>query len=606
MHSKGAPKIVTYSILDILAHSRLSARFQPIMELESGLVHGYEGLIRGPSDSVLHAPSALLKAAEQQGKLLETELRCVEMLVRAFARQGEDALLFINLSPRLLSDSSSLLGELLRILAAGSLSPTRVVIELTEDGTPTDSNRLIDKVADCRSAGFQLALDDLGVGYSSLRRWSEWRPDYVKLDKHFASGINQDTVKLQFVRSLQQIAMNSGAKLIAEGIETCAEFRLMREIGIRFGQGYFIGRPAATAGLTLEVIGALKQMGRSTAASSFKALAIDLLLSAPVLIPEDNNETALAHFAAHPALHALAVVDSGRPIGLINRYTLVDQFSRIFMRELHGRRSCTQFMDYAPLVVDKSTPIEEVGKLVVDRGRRTFTDGFVITDEGQYLGLGSGYDLMQLIMQSQLAAARYANPLTSLPGSVPINNQIQQLLDANTPFHAAYCDLDYFKPFNDIYGYDQGDQVLLALAQALIDNLDPHLDFLGHIGGDDFLAVFRSADWETRCARVLAAFESQRARLLRPEHLAQGGYRSEDRGGNLVFHPLPSLSIGVVAAEAGLFRTHHEVAAATAAAKREAKKMPGHSVFVERRRACAGAPWDAGPTSLEAGAAADG
>lgn len=573
------------SLHEILRHRRLQSLLQPILDLDSGRVHGYEGLIRGPSDSMLHSPVALLRAADQAGLRAETELLCIDVIVSDFARQKLDGQLFINLSPLVLESKIRMLGDLLSILKANYLPADRIVIELTEDGTPSDPATLFANLADYRSEGLRFALDDLGEGYSSLRRWSELRPHYVKIDKHFISGINQDPVKLQFVRSLQQIALNSGASLIAEGVETRAELALMRELGIGFGQGYFIGRPAATPGLSLEVLDALKSGGRSAASSSFNVQASKLLIEAPALLAADTNESALDMFKAHSHLHALAVVEAGKPIGLVNRYTLIDHFSRVFVRELHGRRSCTQFMDPAPLVVDKSTPVEELSKLVIDKGKATFTDGFIITDNGEYLGIGSGYDLMQVIMQLQIAAARYSNPLTLLPGNVPISNHIEQMLANGTRFWAAYCDLDNFKPYNDIYGYDRGDEAILLLSEVLKDCVHGGQDYLGHIGGDDFFILFRSDDWELRSRDILVQFEERSRSLFEPRHVAEGGYFSEDRCGRTVFHPLLTLSIGVVAVEPELYQSHHEVATAATVAKKQAKKIHGNSLFVERRQA---------------------
>ncbi|WP_295396492.1 EAL domain-containing protein [uncultured Thiodictyon sp.] len=93
--------------------------------------------------------------------------------------------------------------------------------------------------------GFEIAIDDLDEGFSGLRLWSEIRPDYVKIDQHFIHNIHLDPVKLQFVRSIQAIAAKAGAKIIAEGIESSAELSVIRDLGIAYGQGYFIARPTA-------------------------------------------------------------------------------------------------------------------------------------------------------------------------------------------------------------------------------------------------------------------------------------------------------------------------------------------------------------------------
>ncbi len=581
----------TADLATILAQRQLQGIFQPLIDLDSGRIQGHEGLIRGPSDSLLHNPLALFRAADQQDLRGAVERLCVETLTTAYAQRQDMGTLFINLSPWVLTQDPDLLAWLRQTLENRSLEPERVVIELTEGGTVVDNACLTTVIDRFRRAGFRLALDDLGEGFSGLRRWSELRPHYVKIDKHFISGLHQDPAKLQFVRSIQSMASHTGARVIAEGIETLAEFNLVRDLGIELGQGYFIAHPSPLPGLSLDVMDALKKPSTRhlSAHSVYQAQAGALLITARVATTDTPNEEVLDYFRAHPTLQAMAVLEHGRPVGLINRYKLLDHFSRVFIRELHGRRPCIQFMDSHPLIVDQTTPIEELSRLVIQKGRATFTDGFIITDKGEYLGLGSGYDLMQLLMQLQLAAARYANPLSQLPGNVPINSHIQHLLALESPFWAAYCDLDNFKPFNDIYGYDRGDAVILLTAKVLKECVDGQRDFLGHIGGDDFFILFQSADWEARCQNILEQLARDIRSLFKPEHVEQGGYFSEDRCGRTVFHPLPSLSIGVVQVEAGLYPSHHEVSAAAAVAKKQAKKLSGNSVFVERRKGAANA-----------------
>jgi len=113
---------------------------------------------------------------------------------------------------------------------------------------------------------------------------------------------------------------------------------------------------------------------------------------------------------------------------------------------------------------------------------------------------------------------------------------------------------------------------------------DSRLDFIGHIGGDDFIILFQSQDWESRCARALRLFDDRIGALVLAEDLARGGFIGEDRRGRTVFNPLPSLSIGALRAEPGVFSSHHEVAAAAALAKKQAKKQAGSTLFIERRR----------------------
>ena len=152
-------------------------------------------------------------------------------------------------------------------------------------------------------------------------------------------------------------------------------------------------------------------------------------------------------FEAVPDLHAMpAIEETGKPVGLINRNAFISQYARPYRRELFGKRSCTEFMDCQPLVVDKAMPIHRLSEMLVDMDRRHLAEGFIISGDGAYLGLGTGQDLIREITELQLESARYANPLTMLPGNVPIDGHIDRLLTAGTPFVAAYCDLNELKP----------------------------------------------------------------------------------------------------------------------------------------------------------------
>ncbi len=145
--------------------------------------------------------------------------------------------------------------------------------------------------------------------------------------------------------------------------------------------------------------------------------------------------------------------------------------------------------------------------LVVASEQRYLVDGFIITENGRYLGMGTGFALMRKMTELQISAARYANPLTGLPGNVPLSEAIDRLLEARLPFVVAYADLDNFKPFNDLYGYAAGDEMIQLVGRLLVECADPDRDFVGHVGGDDFALLFQSADWQEKLQGMLQAFD---------------------------------------------------------------------------------------------------
>jgi GGDEF domain-containing protein len=122
-------------------------------------------------------------------------------------------------------------------------------------------------------------------------------------------------------------------------------------------------------------------------------------------------------------------------------------------------------------------------------------------------------------------------------------------------------------------------------AQILRRHCDPQCDFLGHIGGDDFVIIFQSTDWEAKCKAMLDAFAEAIPAYHADADIKRGGYMSEDRSGKTVFFPIVGLSLGTVVVDPSCYDSHYQVAAATADAKKEAKTIPGSSMFVERRKA---------------------
>jgi EAL domain-containing protein (putative c-di-GMP-specific phosphodiesterase class I)/GGDEF domain-containing protein len=580
---------VADDLFKIMQQRRLHSVFQPIVDLRSGRVLGHEGLIRGPQVSALHLPLALFQLAKEQNRLYQLELLSLQITLETFAKLANNNKIFVNVSPECLLRLYENKALSLSYINDLGLNPENIVLELTEGSPIFDYSNLYRIIGSYRSIGFKVALDDLGEGFSSLRLWSELQPEYVKIDKHFIKSINADPVKLQFVKSIQQIAENSGAQVIAEGVETEAELAIVKDLNIAYCQGYLLGRPQALP--VSEIPQNYQAIFQSNVISVFPSASLThtkgnvsrLLVKVPVVAPESTNDEVYALFQNNPSLYSIPVVAGDVPFGLISRYSMIDRFFVAYGRELYGKRSCTEFMDKTPLIVESTISFHELSALITQMEPHHLSHGFIITDRGKYLGLGSGHALLREITEMQISAARYANPLTLLPGNVPINEHIDRLLERNSTFWACYCDLDNFKPFNDAYGFRRGDELIQLLGKMLTETASSDIDFVGHVGGDDFILIFQSEDWEERCQKLLSEIGLAMPQFYAAEDREIGGIYSEDRRGNQIFYPLSSLSIGVVKIVAKQFASHHEVSAGMTDAKKQAKRMPGNSLFYERR-----------------------
>ncbi|MBF6033929.1 EAL and GGDEF domain-containing protein [Pseudomonas sp. P155] len=570
------------ALSSILTQSGLHSLFQPIISLSERRILGYEALTRGPSNSPLHSPIALFAVARQAGRLSELEIACRQSACRRFNEQQLPGKLFLNVSPESLLEAAHQPGRTLQLLQDFGIPPSQVVIELTEQ-TPIDDFQLLQTALHhYRAMGFSIALDDLGAGYSSLRLWSELRPDYVKIDRHFIDGIHQDALKREFVGSILQIAKASRAQVIAEGIELPEELAVLTEMGVDLVQGYLLGRPQEHPPRDARALMPKHDSSAVTLNDEGSDLSA-LLNDQPAVHRDTPTANVLEAFRRQANLNSLAVLDEqGQPCGIVHRHSLSDALLKPFATDLFARKPISRLMNDDFLAVEMSQSLQQVSRLITSRARQRIEEDFIITLNGGYLGLGRVIDVLKLITELKIQQARYANPLTLLPGNVPIQQCLTRLLQQGRESVICYVDIDSFKPFNDIYGYGRGDEVLLCLAQCLNERVDPSRDFVGHIGGDDFLLVLGPEDWRKRLNQLLDDFQSQCRRFYRPEHLEAGCFIAPNRQGVRQEFPLLSLSIGVVHLhpEACAQLDASQLAEMASQAKHHAKNVPGYSVHV--------------------------
>lgn len=567
----------------VLQNKTLYPVFQPIVKLDDGSVYAHEALIRGPQGTALHTPDALLRAADEEGLGYEFETACVRATLRSWGRMQTAGRLFVNVSAEALITAYEGRGQqgLLEWIQDFHVTPRMLVLEITEHERVDNMDRLAEVVQEVRAAGLALALDDFGDGRSSLRLWSQIKPEVVKIDKYFTRNISAHGDKLKTIQALQHIATIFGTALVAEGIETAEDLRVLRDVGIEYGQGYFLGRPDAVPlqwlpALPKQVlqerqVAVFPELGRLSQGGHLRSLS---LVRAPTVSPETHNDTLARIFLDNSTLHAVAVVEGERPVGIINRVHFMNEYSKLYYREVWGRKPCVVHANMEPRLIEREHSVDELVGILTSQDQRYLSDGFIATDNGRYVGIGTGDQLVRSVTETRIEAARHANPLTFLPGNIPITQHIERLLKKQACFVACYADLNHFKPYNDYYGYWRGDEMIRLLARIAMEQCDAQRDFLGHVGGDDFILLFQSEDWRARCERLVAEF-GERARALFDENARQaGGIEAEDRHGVRRFFPCTTLSIGAVVVDGHQFTRAEDVANLAAMAKHDAKLSP--------------------------------
>jgi EAL domain-containing protein (putative c-di-GMP-specific phosphodiesterase class I) len=236
-------------VLKLILANDLSVRYEPIVHLETAQVIGYEALTRGPARSELANPVQLFDAAEAAALLFELDCLCRKLALERSGVLPRGRILFLNCLPTAIGDPNLRVEGLRKVLENNEMRPSDLVLEISESES-IENFGVFREVSDaCREVGVRIAIDDAGTGYASLEAIMEITPDFIKTDMGLVRGIDSDPPRQEVVRALSAVARGIGAQVIAEGVETDAELRTLRELGVRYGQGFYFGAaiPGAVA-----------------------------------------------------------------------------------------------------------------------------------------------------------------------------------------------------------------------------------------------------------------------------------------------------------------------------------------------------------------------
>ena len=230
-------------LVELLVEGRVTSVFEPIVDVKTRTVFGYEALSRGPEGSALHSPMVLFESAAEHDLVFQLDCLCRRRALEGARDLPGKAKLFLNVRPTTIHDPSFRADALVRTLAACKLRPTDVVFEISEQES-IDNFAMFREVRDSYGKlGFQIALDDTGSGYASLESVMELAPEFIKVDRTFVTRINEDPARQELLRALQSLAQRIGARIIGEGLDTLEELETLGRLGIPFGQGWLFGKP---------------------------------------------------------------------------------------------------------------------------------------------------------------------------------------------------------------------------------------------------------------------------------------------------------------------------------------------------------------------------
>ncbi|HUJ12715.1 MAG TPA: EAL domain-containing protein [Thermoanaerobaculia bacterium] len=235
---------------EILSNHSLYSMFQPIVNIASGALLGYEALTRCHSEAPVQNPEVLFKYAEKKHRVGDLEMSCMASGLMSAGTILQGASLFMNVHPAVFSTCCDLPATVQKAAAAAGVPLTSIVLEITEQGSLGEGFGAFRAIAELREMGVRFALDDVGIAYSHLGSIEKIQPSFLKISQHFGEGFELDATKSKIVRNIVSLSHDFGCAPILEGIETASTALAASELGIPFGQGFFFSRPLDVSALT--------------------------------------------------------------------------------------------------------------------------------------------------------------------------------------------------------------------------------------------------------------------------------------------------------------------------------------------------------------------
>ncbi len=563
----------------IINNRMIKTVFQPIISLRDGNILGHEALSRITCESEIKNPEMLFGIAGEYNRLWELELLCRTKALEAaykFMIPPYSKKLFINVNPNILHDTNFKKGFTSEFLSQFQIEPQNVIFEITERNVILDMGGFLSTIDHYRSQDYKIAIDDAGAGYSGLNLISDVNPNYIKLDMKLIRNINTDNLKYALVKGMVELSKASDISLIAEGIETKEELETLITLGVQYGQGYYIQKPSSELEeIRDEIIITIKTSQKrknSDISGGMTYTGIKSLCTyTGIVSPKVSSKYVYNIFKHNPNFFGLCIVEDEIPLGIITYEKLALKMSGYYGFSLYQNKPIAELMDKNFLAVDYETPINTVSNLAMSRTNDRLYDFIVVMENGKYIGTITIKDLLMKTTEIEVDRAKQVNPLSGLPGNTIVEQKLDYCIKSDKDFSIAYIDIDNFKAYNDVYGFENGDLVLKMLANLLNNHLSSE-HFVGHIGGDDFAVIINGNVDEKYFEAIEKQFETNVLSFYNPIDVKKGYIITANRRGEMEQFPLLTITTVVVNNLFEKFTDIYELTKKLAKMKRDKKQ----------------------------------
>lgn len=478
--------------------------FQPIVDLKGNRIYGFEALLRNYEDIGFHAVYEIFDLAFEQKILYRMDLFLRDKLISLFVQLPDykKRRLLYNLDNRILEMPDFESGNTIKILQKYNLPNSSLVFEISER-LPFQSYEKLSKILfNYRNQGFKIAIDDFGVGYSSLQLIYSTEPDIIKLDHFLISNIHQDLRKKLFVEEIVKITHLIGGIVVAEGVETYEELWTCKNIGIDLVQGFYLSKPFsiyeydASIKRLKELLNDMESKNRTfimnnTSTNTIQDLNVEYI---PPIVSTMNFKDIMEHFNQYPDYHLFPVVnEANEPMGIIKEKNFKKNFLKQYITEgLAYKDFFSLLQQYIVKVhtVESNTEIPTFFYLISNQDlvHNHSLHEVIVTELGKYKGIITSDKILEYIFKQKFMFSQDFHPITNLPGSKSIKKYLNEHLDFAGTLSIIYIDINNLKPYNEVFGFEFGDKLINYLGDKLQQIAKNQYDyFVGHLGGDDFL-----------------------------------------------------------------------------------------------------------------------
>ncbi|MGN0688283.1 MAG: GGDEF domain-containing protein [Oscillospiraceae bacterium] len=571
---------------EIIKNKAIKTVFQPIVSLKNGSVFGYEAFSRITLKKCSFSISEAFDIAREMKCLWDFELLCRKSSVKSAADKPQNAKLFLNLNPDIIRCRDFRSGITVEKLEKNDLDYGDIVFEAAEGCALRDMELFKSALNNYREQGYGVAVSNVCSGYSGINRILEVDPQYIKIDAGMVRDIERDEMKRSFVSALSQFARDIGIPVIAQGVERYEELKTLIELKINYAQGYYLAKPnekfeKLSQGVRKQIINLSNELNKARFTPSYLSTVKELCSKKPMLSP-NAMLTEVYEIMNDPNVTETAIVDdNGKFMGVLTKRQVLSALSGMYGYNLNMRKSVGEVMDTSCLTVTIDTPVETASKMAMARCQPYIYDSLPVVDgfTQEYCGFVSIKDLLLTSVNIQVKRAADCNPLTGLPGNIVIDQKVENLIGNSQPFAIIYFDLDNFKAYNDAYGFTNGDLMIKAVADTLVEFCGDG-DFCGHIGGDDFVVITSGDRTESFCRDAFSQFTRKTRELYSEDDRNRGYIVSKNRSGFVEEFPLATLSAAAITNRERSYDSIKELSLVIAHTKKLAKQSVGNSLVI--------------------------